>query len=231
MLPLPGTCANRRHVIRTERLLCYTPETSLDIAARLAAAADPEAQRWLGAAEHEATVHLADARVREAVVNLRPGDPDSLNAAPWTRQMRAEPFEPRDEAATLIAVRRDDGRYAGSIDLRHDLQLIGGCLAPHARGTGMGTELFLAAALLAHTHFGLPTIGAGYEVTNTASARALAAAGFVPADGPPTHTLENGREIEARWVQHVAERPTSRCRGAGPTTPSKAKSGSVSDSA
>src|SRR4051794_3192638 len=88
VLPLPGPCANRRHAIRTERLVLYTPETSLDIAARLAAAADPEAQRWVGAAENAATVHFVDARIRDAVLNLRPGDPDSLNAAPWTQQMR-----------------------------------------------------------------------------------------------------------------------------------------------
>ncbi|MEU1622780.1 GNAT family protein [Streptomyces sp. NPDC005722] len=217
--PLPGVCAYRRHVLGTEHLSFRTPETALDVVAVLAAAADPEAQQWLGSAEHEATAHLADARIREAVLNVRPGDPASLRAAPWTRNMLTKSFEPAGEGEVLVGVRRDDGRYAGCIQLNPVLREIGGWLAPHARGTGLGAELFGAALLLAHTHFGLRTVRAGYEPTNTASARALAAAGFVAADGPPTHTLENGREVDALWVRHMATGRASRCRGARPSAP------------
>ncbi|WP_293988877.1 hypothetical protein [Streptomyces sp.] len=36
------------------------------------------------------------------------------------------------------------------------------------------------------------------------------------ADGPPRHTLPNGREIDARWLEHTTTAPLSRCRDAAP---------------
>ncbi|MGW2933351.1 GNAT family N-acetyltransferase [Streptomyces sp. NPDC001156] len=98
---------------------------------------------------------------------------------------------------------------------------IGGWLAPHARGQGLGAELFRAVANLGHAHLGLQIVRAGHETTNTASARALAGAGFVADEGPSRHTLRNGREIDARWLWHTAAEPVSRCRGAVPAAPSE----------
>ncbi|GGQ91640.1 hypothetical protein Saso_76410 [Streptomyces asoensis] len=60
---------------------------------------------------------------------------------------------------------------------------------------------------------------AGHETANIACARALSGAGFVPAEGPPRHTLQDGREIESRWLHHLAPYPTSHCRGSGLPVP------------
>ncbi|MEU6319860.1 GNAT family protein [Streptomyces sp. NPDC047009] len=201
-----------------ERLLFYTPETSLDLAAAAAAGSDSEAQRWLGWDKGIVT----DAHVREAVLQLRPGDTNSLRSSPVAQRLLAHPFEPRpDQGEILIGVRLDDGRYAGVTGLDVSTGEIGGWLAPHARGQGFGAELFGAAVILGHAHLGLQTARAGHETTNTASARALAGAGFVADDGPPRHTLADGREIDSRWLRHTAAEPTSRCRGAVPAAPSE----------
>jgi hypothetical protein len=42
---------------------------------------------------------------------------------------------------------------------------------------------------------------------NTACIGALTAAGFIPAAGPATHTLGNGRVATARWFRHESVRP------------------------
>ncbi|MFJ6837806.1 GNAT family N-acetyltransferase [Streptomyces sp. NPDC091209] len=203
--------------MRTERLLLHTPETWPDLAAAMAAGSDPEAQRWLGG-----TDVITDAQARETLLELRPGDTDALRSSPGVRSLPARPVEIRPDRAAeiLVAVRLDDGRYAGSAQLHPGTGRIGGSLAPHARGQGLGAELFAAAALLGHTHLGLQVVRAGHESANTRSARALAGAGFVADDGPPRHTLEDGREIDARWLRHTAPGPTSRCRAAGPAVPS-----------
>ncbi|MGW2935989.1 hypothetical protein ACWDA7_29950, partial [Streptomyces sp. NPDC001156] len=111
-LPLPGPCRHRRHTLRTERLLLYTPETVMDFAAVAAAASDPEARRWLGWGKDEGVV--TDAHVREAVLQLLPGDTDFLRSSPLAQRLLAHPFDPRvDQGEALIGVRLDDGRYAG----------------------------------------------------------------------------------------------------------------------
>ncbi|MEU0965847.1 GNAT family N-acetyltransferase [Streptomyces sp. NPDC005917] len=215
-LPLPGPCWARRHTLRTERLLLYTPETSLDLVAAAAAGSDPEAQRWLSGRTEDI---MTDARVREAVLKLCPGDTEALRTSPMARRLLSQSFQPSpDQGEMLVAVRMDDGRYAGLTMLRISTGEIGGWLAPHARGLGLGTELFQAAAHLGHAHLGLQTVRAGHEPTNAASARALTNAGFLPTEGPPRHTLDNGREIDAHWVRHTAPRPTTRCPGTGPGT-------------
>ncbi|WP_046732234.1 GNAT family N-acetyltransferase [Streptomyces humi] len=216
LLPLPGPCWSRRHTLRTARLLLYTPETSLDLAAALAAASDAEAQRWLGWGERV----LSDPHVVKTLLGLRPGDTGALRSSRTTRNLLAQPWEPGpDDEVILVAVRLDDGRYAGSTGVHPGTGEIGGWLAPDARGQGLGTELFTAAVLLAHTHLGLRTVRAGHEPANGASARALANAGFVAADGPSRHTLPDGREIEARWLEHTTTTRTARCPGTGPPAP------------
>lgn len=210
-LPLPGPCRHRRHTLRTGRLLLYTPETALDLAAALAAASDAGAQRWLGWGDRA----LTDTRVVETLLGLRPGDTGALRSSRMLKDLLAQPYEPGPEdEVLLVGVRLDDGRYAGSTGVHPGTGEIGGWLAPDARGQGLGTELFRAAVLLGHTHLGLRTVRAGHEPANTASARALANAGLVAADGPPRHTLPDGREIESRWLERTTTTPTSRCPGA-----------------
>ncbi|GAA5021651.1 GNAT family N-acetyltransferase [Streptomyces siamensis] len=195
--------------MHTEHLMFYTPQTMLDRAASWAACSDPEAQRWLGWGPDQV---IADDHVREALTELRPGDADTCFPSVLPRCLLTEPFEPpADRTQRLIGVRLDDGRYAATLQLATDTGEIGGALAPHARGLGLGAELFRAAALFAHTHMGLRSVQAGHEAANTASARALVSAGFVADDGPPRFTLPDGREIDARWVRHTAVERASSC--------------------
>lgn len=210
-LPLPSVCGHRRHCLRTERLLLYTPETMLDIAAVSAAASDPGAQRWLGWGESVVT----DARVREALTQMLPGDASPRLPFPRARRLLAEPFQPHpDHGEILVGVRLDDGRYAGATQLNTSTGEVGGWLAPHARGRGLGTELFQAAALLGHAHMGLHTVRAGCEPANTSSAQALTGAGFVADYGPPSHTLPDGREVDARWLRHTTTELVGTCAAA-----------------
>ncbi|MET9412137.1 GNAT family protein [Streptomyces sp. NPDC002935] len=215
--PLPRVCGHRRHVVRTKRILFYTPVTQLDAVAAMAGASDPEAQRWFGWRNDHV---VADARIRQVLVDLRPGVDGVRVPALLSRRWLTESFEPSAGRVELMtAVRLDDGRYAGGFELVTDTGEIGGWLAPHARGLGLGVELFQAAALLGHAHTGLQTVRAGHEAANTASARALSGAGFVPTEGPPRHTLPDGREIESRWLRHPAPGLTSHCRGSGMPVP------------
>ncbi|MFD8045510.1 GNAT family N-acetyltransferase [Streptomyces chartreusis] len=96
----------------------------------------------------------------------------------------------------------DTGRYAGYFELNPDKGEIGGNLAPDHRGQGLGTELFLAGAEFAHGHAGLPTVRAGTATENLACRRALESAGFVPAPGPASHTLPDGRQLDTVWYRH-----------------------------
>ncbi|MFJ9034737.1 GNAT family N-acetyltransferase [Streptomyces sp. NPDC102274] len=208
---LPGPCGHHRHTIRTGRLLLYTPDNLLDLAAAAAAASDDQAQRWLGFTPQQVVV---DPEVRQALTEMRPGDRlIELSSLPGHL---TQPYEPqqREDSVLLVAVRLDDGRYAGCVDLAVGEGAIGGWLAPHSRGQGLGAELFGAGALLAHAHLGLDTVRAGTEVGNTASRGALLRAGFIPGEGPAQHTLADGREIDACWYRHL-DGPVSRCRGAG----------------
>ncbi|MEW1773188.1 GNAT family protein [Streptomyces sp. NPDC086777] len=212
-LPLPGPCRHGRHTLRTERLLLYTPENALDLVAAAAAASDPEAQRWLGWGDRV----VADADDRDAVLRLVPGDTEALRRSGFLRNLLDRACEPvAGEEEFLVGVRLDDGRYAGFTGVHAGTGEIGGWLAPAARGQGLGAELFRAAAVLGHGHLGLRTVRAGHEPANTASRRALARAGFVAADGPPRHTLPDGREIDARWLERTTTAPPTRCPGAAP---------------
>ncbi|MFI9610524.1 GNAT family N-acetyltransferase [Streptomyces sp. NPDC052023] len=206
-LPAPGPCAPGRHTVHTGRLLLYTPQTQLDLLAAVAAGSDDAAQRWLGMRDEEI---VADARFRRTLVRMRPGGDHRRLPAELLAAFELDP----EGSAVLVAVRRDDGRYAGALQLDHVTGQTGGWLAPHARGQGLGAELFAAGALLGHAHFGMDTVHAGTEATNAACRGALSRAGFVAAEGPPRHTLRDGREIHAIWFRHESG-PLARCRAAG----------------
>ncbi|GGU96835.1 N-acetyltransferase [Streptomyces filipinensis] len=206
-LPAPGRCepACGRHALATERLLLFTPRTRLDVAAALAACADAEAQRWLGT---QADRVVPDPGTRRALLAWRPAGDDGRRVPPRL----AQPYAPGpDDPLFLVCVRRSDLAYAGALELEHRTGEMGGWLAPSCRGQGLGAELFRAGAALAHTHAGLATVRAGAEPGNTASRRALARAGFVADDGPPRHTLPDGREVDAVWHRHDST-AASRCR-------------------
>lgn len=204
-LPVPGRCGPDRHVLATGRLLLFTPRHRLDVAAALAACADPEAQRWLGT---QADRIVPDPAVRRVLLGWRPAGDDGRRVP---REL-AEPFVPDGTGALfLVCVRRSDLSYAGGLELDPRTGELGGWLAPGCRGRGLGAELFGAGLALAHTHLGLATVRAGAEPGNTASRRALTRAGLVPDRGPDRHALPDGRVIEAVWHRHDTPAP-SRCR-------------------
>ncbi|MFE9768265.1 GNAT family N-acetyltransferase [Streptomyces sp. NPDC005808] len=204
-VPVPGKCTpDGRHSVATERLLLFTPRTQLDAAAAIAAASDPEAQRWLG---NHAERIVPSADTKEALLLMGPAT-DAGHRIP--RQL-TEPFEPvPGQPDFFVCVRLDNGRYAGALEVDRPEGRLGGWLAPGSRGQGLGSELFRAGALLAHAHFGMDTVRAGTEPQNTACLRALRRAGFVADEGPPRHTLPDGREVDAGWFRHE-DGPASRC--------------------
>jgi RimJ/RimL family protein N-acetyltransferase len=183
--------------MRTERLRLQMP-TMRDLKIMLAGASDPQAQRWLGWRADEVT----DEDARERLLCLRAGEGTALPRA-------------ADGHWTLAAVEWATSRVAGGVGCESDGRDLGGWLAPQFRGHGLGRELFAGAAEFAHHHLGIASVHAGTEVTNAACIAALTSAGYVPADGPPSHELPDGRMVPTRWLRHDADHP-SRCRGADP---------------
>ncbi|MEU9386979.1 GNAT family N-acetyltransferase [Streptomyces sp. NPDC048279] len=197
-------------MLRSERLLLYTPLIALDVMASAAAGSDAEAQRWLGSRSDEIVQHED---TRELFLSMRADDDLSgFEARDRLKMMRKLEIPIDGVVVRLTAVHVADGRYAGTTSVGLETGEIGGWLAPGYRRQGLGVELFRAAVQLGHRHLGLKVVRAGAEPTNNASRGALAAAGFTPAPGPPRFTLGDGREIDACWYQHRQE-ATSHCRG------------------
>jgi len=196
-------------VLRSERLLLYTPLIALDVMAPAAAGSDAEAQHWLGSRADELVQHED---TRELFLSMRADDDLSRFEARDRFKMMRKLEKHSDGFVQLTAVHAADGRYAGATSVGLESGEIGGWLAPGYRRQGLGVELFRAAVQLGHRHLGLKVVRAGAEPTNSASRGALTAAGFTPASGPTRFTLGDGREVDACWYQHRQE-ATSRCRG------------------
>ncbi|MGV9883672.1 GNAT family N-acetyltransferase [Streptomyces sp. NPDC003379] len=197
-VPTTG-CEQGRHELRTPRLLLRSP-TLPDLAAGNAGGSDPEAQRWLGFPE-------------EAVVP-EPRRGELLAAPPGGGEFR-DLSDLFPDSTALVAADPAFTRHVGSVGVEvHPCGLhhVGGWLAPRSRGQGLGTELFAGAALLAHEHLGVRDLYAATEAENAASRRALSSAGYVPAEGPATHTLMNGRSVPVIWYVHQGV-ATGRCAG------------------
>ena len=171
-----------------------------DLRAMAAAASDPQAQHWLGWTDQ----FVQQARQWTGLLEMEPGEGGSLARALDRREMR------------LAAIDPSGRRLAGSIRFDRDTGEIGGSLAPAFRGRGLGAALFAGAAEFAHHHLGIAGVLAGTETENTACIGALTAAGFIPAAGPATHALEDGRVITARWFRHESVRPALCAGSAAP---------------
>ena len=187
-------CGGGRHVLRTESFRLQSP-TERDLKIMMAAACDPQAQRWLGWSGKQ-IVAAAD---RERLLTLRPGE---------GRRLTREP----ESQWHLAVIEWATGRLAGAVGCAPDGRELGGWLAPQFRGRGFGSELFAGAAMFTHQHLGVASVVAGTEVGNAACIGALTSAGFVPTDGPQTHRLPDGREVPTRWLRHDTDQP-ARCGG------------------
>jgi RimJ/RimL family protein N-acetyltransferase len=75
----------------------------------------------------------------------------------------------------------------------------------------VGRRAFGLVAAFAHHHLGIREVCAGFETTNTASERALLAAGFDAVTGPETHLLPDGRTVPATWLRHTSTVVLRRC--------------------
>jgi RimJ/RimL family protein N-acetyltransferase len=191
---VPALCGRGGHVLQVAGLRLRTP-ARWDLPIMLAAASDPQAQRWLGWRPQD----LVPERDRERLLADKPGRGRTLSLQSETGGQR------------LVAVDPDSGRLAGSLVCDWDTGEIGGSLAPEFRGRGLGVSLFAGAAQFAHQHLGIAAVTAGTEPGNAACIAALGSAGFIPAYGPSTHKLPDGRVVLALWFRHGASRP-ARCR-------------------
>jgi RimJ/RimL family protein N-acetyltransferase len=183
-------CGRSRHVVQMPDLRLQSPSMQ-DGRAMAAGASDPRAQRWLGWTDG----HVLQAQQWTDLLDAEPGRGRRLPRAPGSREM------------CLAAVDPSGRRLAGWIEFTRETGEIGGWLAPEFRGRGLGAALFGGAAEFAHHHLGAISVLAGTEPANAACIGALTAAGFIPAPGPETHTLPNGRVAAARWFRHESVRP------------------------
>lgn len=156
-----------------------------------AAASDPQAQRWIGWTSQSLTPRWDLERQLARTAGRGPALPRASAARTY-----------------LAAIDPADGRVAGAISVDPATSEAGGWLAPRFRGRGLGTGLFAGAVEFAHQHLGIPIVTAVTESSNAACIAALLSAGFIPATGPDTHTLPNGRVITSRWFRHESVQPT-----------------------
>jgi RimJ/RimL family protein N-acetyltransferase len=193
-------CGRGRHLVQMPDLRLQSPSLQ-NLRAMAAAASDPHAQHWLGWTDQ----FVQQARQWTGLLEMELGEGGG-------RLPRAS-----DRRAThLAAIDASGRRLAGAISFDGDTSEVGGWLAPGFRGRGLGAALFTGAAEFAHHHLGVASVLAGTEDDNAACIRALTAAGFIPAAGPATHTLENGRVTTARWFRHESPQPALCAGSAAP---------------
>ncbi|MGW4163408.1 GNAT family N-acetyltransferase [Streptomyces sp. NPDC004788] len=205
---VPGRCGGGYHVLRTARLVLRTPRDHLDAAIGEAAAADAEAQRWLGWPAGS----VIDSRVAEHLLGIDDDNrAERLHSfrAPVRRRL-ARRLVPAGHLPrhALLAVDAATGRAVGMSSVMLDETTIGLQIAPAYRRQGLGAELARATARFAHDHLGLELVRAGTEKSNDHCRQALSTAGFLPCDGPARHTLPDGRIIDSVWYQHGPNEPS-----------------------
>ncbi|WP_370127309.1 GNAT family N-acetyltransferase [Streptacidiphilus sp. EB103A] len=206
-------CEGGRHRLSTERLTLRTPVDALDQFGTAMGACDADAQHWLGWGRQP-----PDAGARALLLNVSDRTPARVRRR-LNQRLASPPLPSDDDQLFLAALYDADGRYAGAAGVNLRTTEIGGWLAPHFRGFGLGRELFGGAAEFAHDHLGIPVVRAGVQLDNWACRAALASAGFTTAQGPATHTLPDGRVINSRWYEHRSPSPGICGRSPGASTP------------
>lgn len=177
------TCSKKLHVIETDEVVIRTAGY-WSLRAAEAAGIDEQAQRWLG---WPSDVVRGYESSRDELLNRELDD-------------ELDPADPN----WFALINRRNRRIMGAVVIaspRSNRPEIGGYLAPHYRGQGLGAQLFMLGSILAHAHLGLPDIYAGTEVGNFACRQSLLKAGFTPTDGPAKHTLPDGRVVSGEWFR------------------------------
>lgn len=173
------------HHVTTARLEIVSGRVS-DLIRYYSMCNEPEIQRWMGW-DH----FPVDTRFYAA------------QAQPLWRPVPTVPANL--ELMEFVGIHRQTKLVVGGIGLYREPDgghSVGGAVRTGFRGQGLGHELMAVACDLLHRHFGLAELRAGCEVSNEASRGWLAGAGFTRVDGPPTHTLPDGRVIESlSWVR------------------------------
>ncbi|WP_196280153.1 GNAT family N-acetyltransferase [Catellatospora paridis] len=182
------------HVAKTRRLWVISSRAD-DLAHHVFFQADEAARHWQGWWPEEEPPAPAERLARP------PADTTgALTPVVEMLYFTAVERRTRIPVAGVSITAAEDGAHhiGGSVHLVH-------------RGRGYGREIMTTACRLAHRHFGIATLHAGCEVTNTASMRWLAGCGFAP-DGPTRpHLLPNRREIDSQWWTRTDRRARRRC--------------------
>jgi RimJ/RimL family protein N-acetyltransferase len=175
--------------------------TITDFHRRLAAGADPDAQRWLG--WDDETMRQARAAVAAGCLR-QPRKP--ANPVAWPRTWSLITMSARQEfVASAVVYRYGSHSDRAPLGPRFLEWQVGLIVAPGWRGRGLGARLFALAATYAHGVLGLETIGAGCDPANLAAVRALTRARFVPGSGPNRRRLADGRVVPATWFERTRD--------------------------
>ena len=183
------------HVVRTRRLLIVSAR-ALDYWRHYELGDDPQARHWHGLREE----------------HLRPKLAWPLVAHQPIRDGRGVLF-PYRNLLVFTAVDRRTLRIVGGIDIhRHGPEyMLSALMGQGYRDQGYGAEFISGVLRLAHRHFGIARVLAGYEDGNVVSQRWLEKAGFLPTTGPDTYTLDNGRVARSKWCEHIDRGAVLKC--------------------
>lgn len=169
------------------------PAGTLDLGRYVLAAADEEAQHWLGWRADQLIPPGAERELARRVRGDAPGAPhDEGDGSVFLAAFVGPDYVGGLQLAPVVGTDYAVVAGAGAMSL-------GGVVVAAVRGRGIGTRMFALGAAYAHDELGAPQVAAACPAAHGASRQALLNAGFSPADGPAEHVLPDGRVIAALW--------------------------------